>query len=105
MKDWMKGPFLNTSNYTSVEDETITLYPDLFTQLFKPEDRYSAFDSYRNYYHDNNITTEKAKVLLENFSQCSSCDEWFDKDDLVDTEQMIGGGVGYACEACTGTLG
>jgi hypothetical protein len=105
MKDWMKGPFLNTSSYTSVKDETITVYPDLFTQLFKPEDRYSAFDSYHTHYYDSNMTVEKTKVLLENFNQCASCNEWFDRDDLVDTEQMIGGGVGDVCEACADTLG
>jgi hypothetical protein len=49
-------------------------------------------------------TYQDAKNILENFSRCSSCDEWYDRDELIDTEMMVGGGVGMVCESCVETL-
>ena len=37
--------------------------------------------------------------------RCSCCEEPFAIDDMVDTETMVGGGVGYQCEGCAETLG
>lgn len=105
MKAWMQGPFLDITKYQTNEPEIITLYPELFEQLFSATSRYSAFDDYRTFYHNDTLSYLDVKVLLENFVQCECCDGWFDRDDLVDTEQMIGGGVGLQCEDCAKTLG
>jgi hypothetical protein len=104
MKDWMKGPFLDISKYKDTSPATITLYPELFEQLFNDKDKYSAFLDYHDFYHSGRLSYTNVKALLENFTRCESCEQWFDQDDLIDTEQMIGGGVGHVCEDCTNTL-
>lgn len=105
MKNWMKGPFLDHTKYETTMSDTITLYPDLFQNLFDETSRYNAFYNYRVFYHTDSMSYEEVKYLLENFTQCNSCDEWFDQDELFDTEQIVGGGVGRVCEACIDTLG
>ena len=37
---------------------------------------------------------------LEELKQCEICHEWFNEDELFDTEGMLNGGVGYVCEQC-----
>lgn len=32
--------------------------------------------------------------------QCNICKEWFEEDELIDTEGMINGSVGKVCEQC-----
>ena len=105
MKAWMQGPFLDITKYQTSELEVITLYPELFQQLFQSESRYSAFDAYRTFYHTSDMSYHDAKVLLENFVRCECCEQWFNRDDLLDTEQVVGGGVGLQCEDCAHTLG
>jgi hypothetical protein len=106
MKAWMQGPFLDITKYASDDiPTTITLYPDLFETLFDNTDRYNAFYNYRLFYHTDKMNYEEVKYLLENFKQCNSCVEWFDSNELIDTEELIGGGVGHVCEACLDTLG
>lgn len=36
----------------------------------------------------------------EELKQCNQCEEWFNEDELYDTEEAIGGGCGYLCEQC-----
>jgi methionyl-tRNA synthetase len=36
--------------------------------------------------------------------KCDVCEEYFDPDDLTDTEGMVNGGVGYACPSCLGDM-
>ena len=105
MKDWMKGPFLEIKKTENTGPEVITLYPHLFKQLFDTTNRYSAFYDYQVFYHTDMRSENDVKVLLENFTQCQCCEQWFDRDDLIDTEQMIGGGTGLQCEDCVSTLG
>jgi hypothetical protein len=107
MKDWMKRPFLTPADIKS-NDETpdiITVYPELFARYFDEQDMYSAFHSYWIYYHSDALSYNNVDDLLQNFKRCESCDSWFDADELIDTESMVGGGVGYVCEDCAGTLG
>lgn len=40
------------------------------------------------------------ELKQKELKQCSQCEEWFDEDDLYDTEEAIGGGCGYLCEQC-----
>lgn len=106
MKDWMKGPFLTPvdiqPNYET--PDTITVYPELFAHYFDEQDIYSAFHSYWIYYHSDALSYSDVDSLLQSFTRCVSCEEWFDHNELVDTETMIGGGIGHTCEACAGTL-
>ena len=37
---------------------------------------------------------------IEELQKCDICHEYFLEDELVDTEGMLNGGVGYACEQC-----
>jgi hypothetical protein len=104
MKDWMKGPFLDPSKYLTDTPETISVYSEVFESLFNVTDRYSAFHDYWINYHSDALSYDDVVDLLSNFTRCSSCEQWFDRDDLIDTEEMIGGGIGYACEACVDTL-
>jgi hypothetical protein len=104
-KTWMSGPFLDISHYTESVPKQITIYPELFEQLFNEQNRYSAFYDYFVFYHSSALTYTDAQAILENFTQCQCCEQWFDRDDLVDTEQMIGGGAGLQCEDCVSTLG
>jgi hypothetical protein len=103
-KQWMSGPFLDITKYADNTPETITVYPELFEELFVEADRYGAFYSYYVHYYSEMHTYQDAKNILENFSRCSSCDEWYDRDELIDTEMMVGGGVGMVCESCVETL-
>lgn len=32
--------------------------------------------------------------------QCEICNEWFPKEELIDTTEMINGGCGFCCEQC-----
>lgn len=105
MKDWMKGPFLDVTKYIDNTPATITVYKELFDSLFQEADKYSAFHDYWIHYHSDALSYTDVTELLENFKQCSSCSQWFDSDELVDTEEMMGGGIGYVCEACASTLG
>lgn len=107
MKDWMKGPFLTPGDikFNNSTPETITVYPELFAAYFDEKDVYSAFHSYWVYYHSEVLSFADVDSLLQNFTRCVSCEEWFDRDELVDTNEMIGGGIGYVCEACASTLG
>jgi hypothetical protein len=103
-KEWMNGPFLDISHYVDNTPTTITIYPELFEQLFAPEDRYSAFYTYYTEYRSEMHTHKDVQDILENFTRCSSCEDWCDKDDLIDTEEMINGGVGYICASCVDSL-
>lgn len=106
-KEWMKGPCLGPEDIKSnnkVPTEII-YFPELFDLLFDAEDQYDAFKDFWTFYYTSDMTTEEAEAILSNFARCESCGSWFDADELVDTETMIGGGVGYVCEDCAGTLG
>lgn len=107
LKEWMKGPFLGPEDIKSNDDtpDTITVYPELFARYFEDQDRYSAFHDYWINYQSDALSYDDVVDLLSNFTRCSSCEQWFDRDELLDTEEMIGGGVGYVCEDCAGTLG
>jgi hypothetical protein len=107
LKEWMKGPFLGPENISSdnrVPSEII-YFPELFDLLFDVEDQYSAFVDFWTFYYTKDMTVKEAETILSNFSRCESCGAWFDTDELVDTETMIGGGVDYVCEDCANTLG
>jgi hypothetical protein len=103
-KEWMNGPFLDISHYVDNTPTTITIYPELFDQLFAPEDRYSAFYTYYTEYRSEMHTLKDVQDILANFTRCASCDNWSDRDELIDTETMVGGGVGMVCESCRETL-
>ena len=36
----------------------------------------------------------------EEMEKCAMCEEYFRHDDLIDTEGMSNGGIGYVCEDC-----
>lgn len=36
----------------------------------------------------------------EEMEKCAMCEEYFRHDDLIDTEGMPNGGVGYVCPSC-----
>lgn len=40
------------------------------------------------------------KIELYELKKCSVCEEYFEEDDLVNTEGMLNGGIGYVCEQC-----
>jgi hypothetical protein len=106
MKEWMQGPFLDIAHIlnatTAVKENP---FPDLFERLFDQHNRESALYDFITFYYTESIPYSKAEVILQNFSQCSNCENWFDRDDLIDTEQIRGGGVGHVCEDCVNTLG
>lgn len=104
MKDWMKGPFLNIGRYKDTLSTTITEHKDLFDSIFNDEDRGSAFVDYMNMYHSEALSVSDVEDLLHNFQQCSSCETWYDADDLLDTEEQVNGGVGMVCGSCLDTL-
>lgn len=37
---------------------------------------------------------------IEKLKECDRCGEWNFEDDLIDTEGLTGGGVGYYCPQC-----
>lgn len=46
---------------------------------------------------------EEKEILEENdieYEKCSICDEFFEKDSLIETEGLVNGGVGKVCEQC-----
>ena len=107
LKEWMKGPFLGPDDivFNDKTPSEIIYFPELFDLLFDPENQYEAFVDFWTFYYTTDMTATEAQNILSNFTRCESCGSWFDADDLVDTETMVGGGVGYVCEDCAGTLG
>src|SRR6056300_1502409 len=105
MKAWMAGPFLTPEDIgKSNIPETITVYSELFELYFDKEDRYDAFYDYYVYYHDSSMSYEEVDYLLSSFTKCAMCDQWCSGDELVDTTQMIGGGIGNVCNYCIGEI-
>lgn len=100
MKDWIKGPFLEVSRYKDSTPAVITVHKAMFDVIFEEQDRYSAFLDYMDIYHSEALSISDVQDLLQNFQRCASCETWYDRDDLVDTEQMIGGGIGMVCPDC-----
>jgi len=43
---------------------------------------------------------EKEWDRKRNNQQCNICKEWFEEDELIDTEGMVNGSVGHVCEQC-----
>lgn len=37
---------------------------------------------------------------IEEMKKCDYCEEWTREDDLEDTEERVGGGIGYLCLQC-----
>jgi hypothetical protein len=52
----------------------------------------------------------KTKILIQDLTEewyeerglrkCHICNEWFEEDDLNDTEGLVNGGLGYVCDQC-----
>lgn len=37
---------------------------------------------------------------IEELVKCEQCDEIYEKDMMIDTEQVVNGGIGLICEEC-----
>lgn len=37
---------------------------------------------------------------IKELEQCAVCEEWFEEEDLTDTEGLVNGGIGYVCPQC-----
>lgn len=106
MKDWMKGPFLTPADIpATIIPESLNVYSDLFKQHFKPEEINGAFYDFYTKYYTTDMSYSDVNYLLSSFKKCSVCEEWESSDDMEDTTQMIGGGVGDVCSYCVGELG
>lgn len=65
------------------------------------EDYYGVSDLFGNYnYTELEVCPECGDEDLEELGACAICQEWFEKDELIDTDGMINGSVGYVCEQC-----
>lgn len=42
---------------------------------------------------------------IEEMKKCDRCDEWNKEEDLIDTEELSGGGVGFYCVQCAKDCG
>jgi hypothetical protein len=105
VKDWSNAKFLDITKYQTSEPTVITLFPDLFDSIFAEQDRLSAFINFKDFYYQSSMTEQDAKEILLSMKICETCEEWFVDDELIDTEMMVGGGVGLVCSDCASTLG
>ncbi len=88
-------------------EETIKTLKDAVYELQKSNDEYERMEAYKDYNKNYNLARDKKmtfKDFKENFfydmEKCSMCGEWFIRDDMVDTEEMVNSGIGYVCEGC-----
>lgn len=73
------------------------------TKRISLEDLYGVGDLFRNHHYTEihicpNCENEDADI--EELKQCPLCEEWFEEDELIDTEGLVNGSVGYVCEQC-----
>lgn len=54
-----------------------------------------------NYYEiENGFTRLTLLDYLDELQECSICNGWVEKDNLIDTEDKVNGGIGQVCEDC-----
>lgn len=86
--------------------------------MYYCENCYSEFDeperkriTFEEYYGVDNLFTDRNRMDIlvcphcsdddiEEMKKCDRCEEWFKEEDLTDTEEMIGGGIGDLCDDC-----
>jgi hypothetical protein len=105
MKEWMKGPFLTPADILPIPiPKSLNQYDELFAKHFKAEDINGAFYDFYVKYYSADMSYEDVDYLLSSFTRCAVCEEWESRDDMEDSTQMVGGGVGDVCAYCVGVL-
>lgn len=67
--------------------------------------------TYEDFYEVGNLFTDRHKMTIlvcphcesediEEMVQCDRCEEFFRENDLIDTEEMVGGNIGLLCCDC-----
>ncbi len=65
------------------------------------EDYYGVSDLFQDSHRmDLLICPECKDDDIEELMQCDICGEFFEEDELIDTDGMVNGSVGYVCEQC-----
>ena len=105
MKEWMKGPFLTPADIPVITiPESLNKYNSLFAKHFKSLDINGALYDFYVKYYSTDMSYEDVDYILSSFKKCAVCDEWESSDDMEDTTQMVGGGIGDVCSHCSTNL-
>ena len=79
-----------------------------YKEFEQPERKKECFEDFygvSHLFHDRNyfdmlICPVCGSDDIEEMQKCDRCEEYFLEDDLTDTEEMAGGGIGYLCLDC-----
>lgn len=63
------------------------------------EEDYGLNDGYHTTYIKH-ICPYCESENYEEMKTCDCCGDYFEEDELIDTEESINGGIGYVCEQC-----
>lgn len=81
---------------------------DCKNEFTEPKMRKTTFESEYGVSHlfptSHEYTIKECPVCgsddIEEMVQCDRCEEFFREDDLIDTEEMVGGNIGLLCWDC-----
>lgn len=60
----------------------------------------ALFEEPKKLENGDEVCPECESKDFEEAERCEMCGQWFNLDELVDTEGMVNGGIGYCCDDC-----
>lgn len=72
----------------------------IFKEPAVQKDIYDVENDFENVIHTETFVCPRCGGYFVELIKCDGCHNYFEEDELMDTESFINGGIGYVCRQC-----